>query len=288
MLRNKSQVLWIVLMALLIALAFFMLGDRSSVVQSNGDFSNTEDSIVKIEEEGEIVFSLYGDAEIIWEQDAVDYISATSVTFGDNVGKISWEEGTMTFEGNADESARMFFEGFLKPLVDEYIESELEEGRVSLGFGELEPEHILFQYTTTGQLAKTFKPQWFLKVVGTDLDKCFIDGRLRLNLNGEIYWIRLEKDSEIEEFDPAKYTTDIGEEPGFWFAKPEEKEEPNNVWPVIRLEAYEGGWLQPSSFMETINTDISKMINDGRLRLIINGETYWIRLRADDWKPSLW
>lgn len=55
------------------------------------------------------------------------------------------------------------------------------------------PEMILFEFTTGGEFAKTFKPQLFLKITGTDLSRCFIDGRLRVDLDGEIYWIRLEK-----------------------------------------------------------------------------------------------
>jgi len=56
------------------------------------------------------------------------------------------------------------------------------------------PETILFQYTTEGEFAKEFNPQWFLEVVNTDMSRCLIDSRLRLKLNGEIYWMRLEKE----------------------------------------------------------------------------------------------
>ena len=55
------------------------------------------------------------------------------------------------------------------------------------------PEEILFEFTTGGVLKDNFKPQFFLKITDTDLSRCFINGRLRVNLNGEIYWIRLEK-----------------------------------------------------------------------------------------------
>ena len=150
--------------------------------------------------------SLYSNESFLWEGDIIDYTPATAVIFGDNVGKISWDEGVMEFEGDAFESARIFFEVILKSMIDGYIENkqkegvsiiedeELEEGTVSLAFGELEPEHILFQYATTGQFAKTFQPEWFLKIVDTDLSKCFVDNRLRLEINGKIYWIRLEAD----------------------------------------------------------------------------------------------
>jgi len=56
------------------------------------------------------------------------------------------------------------------------------------------PEEILYQFTTTGEWKESFKPQLFLKVTDTDLSRCFIDGRLRVDLNGEIYWIRLEEE----------------------------------------------------------------------------------------------
>lgn len=237
MLRSKNQILWIVLVALLIVLGFFILGNRNSLISDIP-------VAINIEKEGNILMK---------------YTATTSVIFGDNIGKISWTEGVMIFEGDAKESARMFFEGFLKPLVDEYIEAEIEkeEAIESIGI----PKMILFRHVTSGEWAKNFQPTIFLDVVDTDLSKCFIDDRLRLNLNGEIYWIRLERDE---------------------YVKPKTKEkEPTNVWPVIKMEAFEGGWLQPSSFMETINTDISEMINDDRLKLIINSKIYWIKLEED-------
>lgn len=167
---------------------------------------NTEDEPVEYTKLEEGKLSLHDNSEIIWNESNIDYVPATAVIFGDNVGKISWDEGTMKFEGDAFESARIFFEVILKPMIDDYIENkqnegvsiiedeELEEGSVSLAFGELEQEHILFQYTTTGQLSKTFKPEWFMKIVDTDLSKCFVDNRLRIEINGETYWIQVRPD----------------------------------------------------------------------------------------------
>ena len=123
----------------------------------------------------------------------IPHTPTTSIIFGDNVGKISWKEGTMIFEGDADESAKMFFEGFLKPLIDEYIVSEMEKEELIELILE-EPEHIMYQFYTDFD---EFQPVWFLKVVNTDMSKCFIDGRLRINLNGEIYWIQLIPDKRI-------------------------------------------------------------------------------------------
>jgi len=42
---------------------------------------------------------------------------------GETVGTL-WFDGPMRFEGDAEESARVFFEHFLKQLVDDYIESK--------------------------------------------------------------------------------------------------------------------------------------------------------------------
>ena len=36
------------------------------------------------------------------------------------VGTLSWDDGVLKFEGNMDESAKLFFE-YLKPYVDDYI-----------------------------------------------------------------------------------------------------------------------------------------------------------------------
>jgi len=40
------------------------------------------------------------------------------------IGRLSFASGTLVFEGKADESAKVFFEQFLKPMVDEYIRRE--------------------------------------------------------------------------------------------------------------------------------------------------------------------
>lgn len=50
---------------------------------------------------------------------------STAMTFGlggSEYGKIHWEKGYMEFEGNAAESAKVFFNEVLKPVVDRYIE----------------------------------------------------------------------------------------------------------------------------------------------------------------------
>ncbi len=41
------------------------------------------------------------------------------------IGILSWSDGKMKFKGDAEESARVFFEEFLKPRVDQYIRERL-------------------------------------------------------------------------------------------------------------------------------------------------------------------
>jgi hypothetical protein len=41
------------------------------------------------------------------------------------VGRLEWPDGVMVFIGDADESAHLFFDHVLKPLVDQYIDNRL-------------------------------------------------------------------------------------------------------------------------------------------------------------------
>jgi hypothetical protein len=56
---------------------------------------------------------------------------ATSITFSDSpdhvVGRIEWGEGALRFSGNADDAARMFFNGPLKKLIDRYLEDHCSD-----------------------------------------------------------------------------------------------------------------------------------------------------------------
>jgi len=51
-----------------------------------------------------------------------------AVTFHDEddgeIGRLSWDTGTMRFDGKAEESAEIFFIFLLKPMVDDYILAE--------------------------------------------------------------------------------------------------------------------------------------------------------------------
>lgn len=44
------------------------------------------------------------------------------------VGRLSWDDGTLHFEGNADESARMLFE-WVKQIIDPYIAEKLDRAK---------------------------------------------------------------------------------------------------------------------------------------------------------------
>src|SRR3972149_10474132 len=47
---------------------------------------------------------------------------------GGEVGKLEWANGTISFVGNADESAKRFFISHLKGIVDEYIKGQKKRG----------------------------------------------------------------------------------------------------------------------------------------------------------------
>ena len=116
------------------------------------------------------------------------YIPPTSIIFGDDIGRLSWEDGKMKFEGDAYESAKIFFDYFLIMYIDEYIEARISALSID------EPEMILFEFVAEGEFAKEFRPQLFLKITNVDMSKCLIGDNLRIKINDEKYWIRLEKD----------------------------------------------------------------------------------------------
>jgi len=45
---------------------------------------------------------------------------------GREIGKLSFEEDGIKFEGDADDSAKIFFNQYVKPLVDGYFKEKLE------------------------------------------------------------------------------------------------------------------------------------------------------------------
>jgi hypothetical protein len=44
----------------------------------------------------------------------------------EELGRISWDKGYLEFTGRANESAKVFFESFLKSYVDQYIKERLK------------------------------------------------------------------------------------------------------------------------------------------------------------------
>ena len=44
------------------------------------------------------------------------------------LGRLTFDDNQIHFTGKADESAKIFFENFLKPLCDDYIKERLDNG----------------------------------------------------------------------------------------------------------------------------------------------------------------
>lgn len=61
----------------------------------------------------------------------IDYAQVrppTTIVFeheGEEIGRLEWGSGKFHFIGEADQSAKVFLDYFLKPYVDQYIEDEL-------------------------------------------------------------------------------------------------------------------------------------------------------------------
>jgi len=174
----------IILLIGLLACIWILIADPNSEVEviwspSVNETQVAEDATL----EGEsIEFGIDGEVTI--------YLKPTVfMTFGGDIGRISWDEGIMKFEGNAEESARIFFEDCLKPMVDEYIEFELEGIKVEVEI----PEVDLIVITASGYEVDPI-PDAFIKTRGFDTSEYLQDGRLKLDIEGKIYWIRVEED----------------------------------------------------------------------------------------------
>lgn len=186
MLRSKNQILWIVLIALSIALGFLLGNKTNTNIDKEIILIETEDNLIEVEEEGKLWITGEHD-DIILSFNPVE-----SFTFGD-VGVLSWDNGIMRFKGDYDESAKIFFEEYLRYYFEDCVKFLMEK-EVVIELISRESEQIMYRYVTSGEWAETFKPEWFLEVINTDMSKCLINDRLRINLNGKIYWIRLEED----------------------------------------------------------------------------------------------
>jgi len=56
--------------------------------------------------------------------------ASTTITIWDGdkeVGRLEWETGKLEFKGDAEESAKVFFNEFLKPIVDVYIDENCKK-----------------------------------------------------------------------------------------------------------------------------------------------------------------
>lgn len=175
---NKTfGLVFVVIILILFALTFvFWLGYRagsstvkSEVLWNHGDFSNTETSVAYAGLGTEIT------SETNNKLILVDEVLVESGT--EYMTWICW------VCPHCHNSSIHWIR--LEKDSEEEIESTIEVG-----------EMILFRHVTSGEFAREFKPTFFLEVVNTELSRCFVDDRLRISLNGEIYWIRLEKDSE--------------------------------------------------------------------------------------------
>ncbi|MBL0320296.1 MAG: hypothetical protein IPP74_13550 [Alphaproteobacteria bacterium] len=67
-----------------------------------------------------IFIFLYSFANADKTESEYSYISFTD-SRGNYAGKLSWENGTLKFYGNANDSALIFFKENLKQIIDEYI-----------------------------------------------------------------------------------------------------------------------------------------------------------------------
>ena len=67
----------------------------------------------------------------LYPEDAINYGDIrppTAIVFeymGKDIGQLEWGSGEFQFVGQADQSAKIFFEYFLRPYIDAYIEDEL-------------------------------------------------------------------------------------------------------------------------------------------------------------------
>ena len=189
--RDKLLMIWAIVLITCLLMAFgYWIGEKADTNAQIEDTIFDDDSLIIGTTDSSILMK---------------YVPSTAIVFGENIGKISWDNGVMIFEGNAEVSADLFFAYVLKPMIDEYIKSEMEKEKdfhkkewIDPGINDTgsqkpdtyfnsdwgiieEPEEILFEFTTGGVLKDNFKPQLFLKITNTDLSRCFIDGRLKVD-----------------------------------------------------------------------------------------------------------
>lgn len=59
----------------------------------------------------------------IWDSAKLTWTPCNSLVFGNGVGKLTWESGKCVFEGDAEESAKIFF-NYVCSLIDTYNSRE--------------------------------------------------------------------------------------------------------------------------------------------------------------------
>lgn len=114
-----SAIVILLVLLLVIGINLKCINDKLDRLELHDNIEKKEDSPIteskNITDNGDLLF--------------VDlYIPPTSIIFGDDIGKLSWEDGKMKFEGDAYESAKIFFDYFLIMYIDDYIEARVKEG----------------------------------------------------------------------------------------------------------------------------------------------------------------
>jgi len=75
---------------------------------------------------GFVNFCFAGSGYLSDEQQFKDFlVPSTAIVIGTQdkeLGRLEWKTGKLIFTGDAEESAKVFFNEFLKPMVDQYIE----------------------------------------------------------------------------------------------------------------------------------------------------------------------
>ena len=117
----RKQDYWIIIIVMFLMASFFTFGGMVGDKMARAEIE-PEPAIIDTTNTG-----FYVDKSPLKIDDPSYYDSYNTVIFGDDVGSLTWEDGKMRFEGNAEESAKIFFDYFLKPMVDGYIKSELNK-----------------------------------------------------------------------------------------------------------------------------------------------------------------
>ena len=64
----------------------------------------------------------------VWVELAINETDISFYGEDGELGRLTFDDNQIHFEGKADESAKQFFEHFLKPMCDNYIKEQLKNG----------------------------------------------------------------------------------------------------------------------------------------------------------------